>query len=146
MIKDYYVYSRTMIEEHVEPHEVPHLIISIGCPGDEDAKIKTNEHTLKILRLQFWDSDGESIKEGELSVAPAEQCFQPEQARQILALVKTWPEAQRLIVHCDAGYSRSPAVAAAISKILTGDDESFFKRYRPNMWVYRTILEEYYIA
>ncbi len=138
MIKQYYIYSRTMIEEHVEPHEVPHLIISIGCPGDEDAKIKTNEHTLKILRLQFWDSDGESVKESE--------CFQPEQARQILALVKTWPEAERLIVHCDAGYSRSPAVAAAISKILTGDDESFFKRYRPNMRVYRTILEEYYIA
>jgi hypothetical protein len=38
--------------------------------------------------------------------------------------------------------SRSPAVAAALSKVLTGDDAAFFGgRYRPNMRVYRTLLE-----
>jgi predicted protein tyrosine phosphatase len=142
-MKDIFVYSRQAIEA-IEPHEVPHIIVSITTPGDpalpEGAKIKTNEHTLKILRLTFHDLDQHfpGIEELESDL------FQPSQARQILALVKTYPEAQRFIVHCDAGLSRSPAVGAALSKIWTGDDTYFFKRYHPNMRVYRTILEEHY--
>jgi len=38
------------------------------------------------------------------------------------------------------GYSRSPAVAGALSKIYFNEDERFFKSYQPNMHVYRTIL------
>lgn len=49
-----------------------------------------------------------------------------------------------MVLHCDAGMSRSPGVAAALSKVLVGDDSQFFKRYRPNMRVYRTLLERYY--
>ncbi len=143
MIKDFYVYSRQMVEL-IEPHEVPHLVVSISCPRDEDAKIKTNEHTLKVLRLQFWDFDKVPPGHEEAGLSKDSECFQPAQARQILALVKTYPEAQRLIVHCDAGHSRSPAVAAALSKILVGDDADYFLRYRPNMRVYRTILEEHF--
>lgn len=47
---------------------------------------------------------------------------------------------ERIILHCDAGVSRSPGVAAALSKSLLGDDAEFFRRYRPNMRVYRTLL------
>ena len=140
MIKEFYVYSRQMIE-YIEPHDVPHVVVSITTPGDPaGAKIKTNEHTLKVLRLSFHDLDHyfPGIEEYEADL------FQPAQARLILALVKAYPEAQRLIVHCDAGLSRSPAVAAAFSKILIGEDAEFFKRYHPNMKVYRTILEEHY--
>lgn len=63
-----------------------------------------------------------------------------------------------LLVHCQAGVSRSPAVAAALSKVLlgdantttqestgytfvgNGDDSEYFGKYRPNMHVYRTLL------
>ena len=45
-------------------------------------------------------------------------------------------------MHCDAGKSRSPAVAAALARVLDGDDAHFFGgRYTPNMRVYRTLLE-----
>jgi predicted protein tyrosine phosphatase len=143
MIKDFYVYSRPMVEL-IEPHEVPHLIVSISTPGDEGADIRTNEHTLKLLRLWFWDFDKVPPGHEEAGWAKDSECFQPSQAQQILDVVKQYPEAERLIVHCDAGYSRSPAVAAALSKILLGDDSMYFQRYRPNMRVYRTILEVYY--
>ena len=53
-------------------------------------------------------------------------------------------EIGRVVLHCDAGLSRSPGVAAALSRVLVGDDSGFFKRYRPNMRVYRTLLERYY--
>lgn len=52
---------------------------------------------------------------------------------------------QQIIVHCDAGYSRSPAVAAAIAKAFGVDDEEYFSggRYCPNRHVYRTMLNEF---
>ena len=49
---------------------------------------------------------------------------------------------ERSIVHCDAGKSRSPGVAAALARVLDGDDASYFGgRYTPNARVYRTLLE-----
>lgn len=52
---------------------------------------------------------------------------------------------QQIIVHCDAGYSRSPAIAAAIAKAFGMDDEEYFSggRYCPNRHVYRTMLNEF---
>ena len=49
-----------------------------------------------------------------------------------------------VIVHCDAGISRSSGVAAAILKAKTGDDSQIFNspKYRPNMRCYRIILDE----
>ena len=40
--------------------------------------------------------------------------------------------------------SRSPAVAAALLRVLEGDDATLFGgRYRPNMRVYRMLLESH---
>jgi protein-tyrosine phosphatase len=51
-------------------------------------------------------------------------------------------EIERIIVHCDAGVSRSAAVGAALARAFSGDDAEFFAgRYRPNVRVYRTLLE-----
>lgn len=51
---------------------------------------------------------------------------------------------ERLIVHCNLGISRSAAVAAAISKALTGSDKEFFDgKYVPNMVVYYTVLKAF---
>ena len=51
-----------------------------------------------------------------------------------------------LVCHCDAGISRSAGVGAAAQRILTGADKRIFNdlRYRPNMHVYRKILDNYY--
>ena len=46
-----------------------------------------------------------------------------------------------LLVHCTAGVSRSPGVAAAIEKYFYGDDSKYFKDYAPNRLVYRKVLE-----
>jgi protein-tyrosine phosphatase len=46
-----------------------------------------------------------------------------------------------VVVHCEAGVSRSPTVAAALCKGMGGDDRRFFRRYQPNMHVYRLMLE-----
>ena len=49
----------------------------------------------------------------------------------------------QIIVSCNGGYSRSPAVAAALSKWLNGSDEEFFgPGYCPNRHVYRLMMNE----
>lgn len=49
-----------------------------------------------------------------------------------------------LVVHCNGGQCRSPAIAAAITRIEGGDDGKWFETKRPNIRVYRAILEEHY--
>lgn len=130
-----FVYSRMGIEASA-PHEVPHVIVSItSAPGDR-ARLRGNEHTLGVLRLAFLDRDAPS--------GPADRLFEPDDARAIWGLIRAHPGARRLVVHCDAGLCRSPAVAAAVVRALGGDDEPFFRRYRPNMRVYRTLLEVFH--
>lgn len=143
MITEFNVYSRQAIED-AAAHEVPHIIISIRTPGDRHAILRTNEHTLNVLRLSFHDLNDAAMEHVEVRDQYEAECFNAEHARRILAIVKTNPDAQRLIVNCDAGISRSPAVAAALSKILARDDSYFFSRYCPNSRVHRTVLEEHY--
>lgn len=68
-------------------------------------------------------------------------------AQKIVRAVEQWKDkVEQIVVHCDAGYSRSPAVAAALALALNGrgaDDEFFVKgNYCPNMHVYNTMLKE----
>ena len=61
-------------------------------------------------------------------------------------IIDFWNEinSDLLIVHCEAGVSRSPAIAAALTKINEEDDNFYFKNYRPNSLVYRTILNYHF--
>ncbi len=62
-------------------------------------------------------------------------------AESIAAFVEANPGLP-VIVHCDAGISRSSGVGAAILKHYTGDDSSVFDnpRFHPNIWCYRKTL------
>jgi predicted protein tyrosine phosphatase len=133
-----FVYSRAGLEA-AKPHEVSHAVISITSHPDDVAHLRPNDACRGLLRLSFVDAEAPSDQHAEASL------FSSEQANQVWSFVsKHQPDVERVIVHCDAGVSRSPAVAAAISKALTGDDSEFFAgRYRPNMRVYRLMLEAY---
>lgn len=49
---------------------------------------------------------------------------------------------EQIVCSCDAGISRSPAIAAAISYWLNGTDKPIWDNpiYRPNSFVYTTLL------
>ena len=51
----------------------------------------------------------------------------------------------QIIVHCEAGVSRSAGVAAAIGKYLNGDDMFIFgaPRFSPNITCYRKVLNTF---
>lgn len=129
---DLFVYSRPAIER-LPAHDVPHVVISITSAPDDVARIPRSPELRAILRLSFADADADA--------ADGLVLFDDEHAEAIAAFVRTHRDVQRIVVHCDAGLSRSPAVAAAITRWLGEDDTPWFKRYRPNMRVYRRLLD-----
>jgi predicted protein tyrosine phosphatase len=135
---DIRVYSRGAIEA-LPPHEVPHLLISITSAPEDQARLRTSENTLGVLRLSFPDVDTPTPEFPEASL------FGVAEARRIWEFVLAHrDQTQRIVIHCDAGQCRSPAVAAALAKVFDGDDSEFFRRYRPNRRVFRTLLETYF--
>jgi predicted protein tyrosine phosphatase len=128
----------------------PHVIVSIIEPHEAPLEFVENKSRLAILSLNFYDLDYNPERWGEQDTKEiVEQyghgIFTPDQAKQIVDFVEEWKKkAQMIMVHCSAGVSRSAGVAGAISLVLNGKDEAFFKgRYIPNRFVYRTILNEW---
>jgi predicted protein tyrosine phosphatase len=69
--------------------------------------------------------------------------FNSDLAKGILDFAENWKSRVELIVcQCDAGISRSSAAAAALSKIINGDDSWVFNspKYVPNNLIYRTLI------
>jgi predicted protein tyrosine phosphatase len=87
--------------------------------------------------LSFLDADAPTAE------MPEEQLFSNEQAAKVWSFVANRPaDVTLIVVHCDAGVSRSAGIAAALAKVFLGDDTEFFGgRYRPNRRVYRAVLE-----
>ena len=52
-------------------------------------------------------------------------------------------EVKTVVVHCEQGMSRSPAVAAAICGCLGGDPSIFLNTYQPNQFVFKAVREAY---
>lgn len=107
--------------------ETPWAAIQVSThPGDFP---KLNQCQLKgILTLSFPDLDAPSDipiigPEGTMYESIGEEdLFGPEHALEICRFVDTQIHngVNKFLIHCQAGYSRSPAIAAALEKILNG--------------------------
>lgn len=112
-------------------------IACISITGMEDEPVSKWHYPKTTLFLTFDDvdrADGDEIPMSHY------------EANQIAFFVKGIAKDESinsLIVHCEAGMSRSAGVAAAIMKYLFGTDEAIFgiPSYRPNMLCYRRTLE-----
>jgi len=72
--------------------------------------------------------------------------FSHEQALQIVDFVEGIKDKVKgFLIHCEAGVSRSAAVAAAIELMLNGSSDRIFndRRYSPNMYVYTKLIQEW---
>ena len=128
------------------------VVISITDPRSEKINFQIAE--CNVLRLEFHDLEKDYPGE-----APAIILFTKEMALTIRDFLfdRIWTdskesitEARRVIsnldviVHCEAGISRSPAVAAAISMHFNKNCDTYFgdaSRYIPNKLVYKTLLD-----
>jgi len=92
----------------------------------------SDENRVGLVRLVFEDT----------WEAETDESFNAAMAREILDFVEAmWNRVEAFLIHCEAGMSRSPAVAAALSRIHYNDDGRWFEMYFPNPLVYRLLLD-----
>lgn len=116
------------------PQNEESVVISISTPGlTYGTKVFPSPYNgIKAVLLLFFDD----VESGPDSITV-------DDARKIRSFLEA-NKGYKVIVHCDAGISRSAGVAAAIMKHYNGDDTPIFDnpRYVPNMRCYRKMLEE----
>lgn len=107
--------------------------ISIATTEDEFVEIQRRRRR-GLLQLAFADIDQR---------VDGYTLFDTDHAHDILDFVtRHWDKVNTLMVHCEAGLSRSPAIAAAIARLKFGEDHEFFAEpYIPNSLVYQTLLD-----
>jgi len=131
------------------PHFVPELstaVISIHTPGDNSPNFPRDVFE-RVLELEFSDVNrSQYMKHHENLPAHRMVCFKKKDADKILDFVNDCltHDIEGFLVHCDAGISRSPAVALAIREIY------MLKRDIPRRWdlynktVYYEIMMAYH--
>jgi len=133
------IMSRTRVTEFsLQKHSELFAVISISDPDKESPKLHCNidNGILFQLKLHFADVDVEQ-----------DGCITHEQARSVAEYVTSViDKADSIIVHCEAGMSRSAGVGAAVMKYINGSDWNVFNnaRFRPNMTCYRKVLNAFY--
>jgi predicted protein tyrosine phosphatase len=96
------VLSREAVERY-EPEGVE-ICISISDPASPPAEL--SPRFAGVLRLGFNDIVAVECREDVL--------FAPDHAAAVIGFVEQWRHADRLVVHCHAGASRSPGVALGL--------------------------------
>lgn len=119
-------------KDWVETYKDPAVVISIGDPGESKPRYAVDH--IDVLRLEFDDVDEEIGSEYVM--------FDFQHARKILDYLKKH-EGKPVVVHCNAGISRS----AAVVKYMV-DKLGYLRSERPsntvkadhyNGWVYRQL-------
>lgn len=113
-----------------------HIVISITSAADNEVVLPTNINRVNQLFLKFddvQDIDSRFIY------------FDRDMSKQILEFVESYINSVSLIiVQCQAGISRSVAVASALSKIVNYADDAIYTTGIPNMFVYTTLLDDFF--
>lgn len=110
----------------------PHIVISIRDPEWEPAKLPANELRRQTLWLAFHDVQ---------LPTHGMQHMSEEDGLKIVQTVLKHREVSLVVVNCNAGFSRSPGVAAGLSVWLNEDDRFFSRHYRPNAWCKLMVLK-----
>jgi predicted protein tyrosine phosphatase len=115
-----------------------YILISIRDPDKRKVRAPKQSGLRDILHLAFHDAE----PAGNMALPDNITLMTEKHARQVWSFVKKWEKRiGAVVVQCEQGMSRSPAVAAALCKRLGGDESRFFKRYQPNLYVCRLMVE-----
>jgi len=115
-------------------------IISITDFEEDIVKFEYNNNIKGVLRLHFLDEDDISYVRNKSK--DTHRLFSTGDAINILNFVDEMiDKIEVLYIHCFAGWSRSPAIAAALCDIYELETNTrWFFQYSPNVFVYRKLM------
>jgi predicted protein tyrosine phosphatase len=117
---------------------VPHVLISIRDPGSRKPRLFKHGLRRDTLFVEFHDAEP---LEG-FTLPPEIKLMTPKHAAKIWAFVlKHIGVIGAVVVHCEQGMSRSPAVAAGILTGLGLDASELMQTFQPNAYVLRLMLD-----
>src|SRR3954467_3561018 len=110
-----------------------YVVISIHDPDKQPPRIRKQPGFRASLVLSFDDAE-----EVPAMALPGEIVLMSRgQAKKIRRFIEKHREdVGAVVVHCEAGMSRSPGVAAALCRAFGQDDQLFWQEYQPNRHVY----------
>lgn len=116
----------------------PYLLISIRDPGKARVRYRRTPMCVGVLELAFHDAEPTAgFKPNRPMTYMTEQ-----DAEAVWHFVREHEGKFRaIVVHCEQGMSRSPAVAAGLSEALSLDSKRFWRDYQPNDFVYNHIID-----
>lgn len=133
---DFIVTDRETIEAGLLVRSA-YVVISIRDPDKRRAKVPKQAGLRDVLFLAFHDAEPTE----KITLPPEIKLMTPKQAQQVHQFVEQHKaDVGTVVVHCEQGMSRSPAVAAALCKAMGGDDGKFWLEYSPNEYVYGLVL------
>jgi predicted protein tyrosine phosphatase len=117
--------------------EIPYCHIAITEPCNRFGSLRDCENRKAVLQVAFGDTERAFFMRG------TEDWCTSAQGIEIANFVKEHvAKGIRLfVINCEAGLSRSPAVAAAIARYYSDNDMWFFNNFTPNSTVYRAVYE-----
>ena len=124
-------------------NDVDYAVVSIRDPKSAVPNLHRSPRLISVLSLSFHDTDDDCKGKYRLMTdADAKKAYDF-----VSTMIKGGVET--FLVHCELGICRSAGCAAALSRIFNGDDSRYFmtsgpygsSTYRPNMFVYRKVLE-----
>jgi predicted protein tyrosine phosphatase len=127
---DFVVLSREAAERY-QPTGIE-ICVSIADPDVPPAALSSD--FAAVLRLAFSDVTAAQVATDIL--------FGGEHAAAILQFVEQWPGAERLVVHCHVGASRSPGVALGLCDVFGWPTVELERRHPAwNRWVRQVLAK-----
>jgi len=115
----------------------PYVLISIRDPGKRQVRVPKRPLCRAILELAFHDAEPVA---GFTPTDPITYMTE-KHAHRIWRFVREHQAGcQAIVVQCEQGMSRSPAVAAALAAGLGLDDTRFWRDYQPNRYIYGLVI------
>ena len=117
-----------------------YALISIRDPRKKRVRIPQSPLLKVQLELVFHDAEPTA----GIKLPRQIRLMNAQDAASIRDFVMALPNTVKtLVVHCEQGMSRSPAVAAGVCQGLRLDSSEFFRAYQPNGYVLRLVKEAF---
>jgi predicted protein tyrosine phosphatase len=134
---EFAVRDRFAIEHGIDTDR-PCALVSVHATSTSPPRVPEAPNLVDTLQLAFDDIEPTP----EMMALPGARLMTDDQARAIARFAaRHLAEVELFICQCDAGVSRSAAIAAALCEAFGGDSSRFFREYEPNRYVYQKVLE-----
>ena len=140
MIEEIIIADRATVECGLSVKAGTYALISITDPDKPHIQVRKSSALRAMLELRFHDAE----PTGSFKLPPDINLMTEGDAKQIAEFVlQHRGHINALVVHCEQGMSRSPAVGTAVAQAL-GLDTTFYERdYQPNAYVRSLLLDAF---